>query len=244
MSGLSYSHYAALRKCGRYYKLRVLDQKPEPGSVAFAFGSALHSGLHTLLKDQDPELATQVFQIYWDTSITGLDFTGERNSADVLRAMGGKFIHNYAKKYASGMQLITGEKRLYGTIPQSLSTSLEGTPDALVGCHGQNVLLDFKSSAYNYPQERTDVSLQMNLYAYLLEENGHTVDALAYNVFNKGTGCIQTPHIVPYDRKKALTMIEEMVSYFLRNKDHHERNPNACIMGKQICPYLKECFPK
>jgi hypothetical protein len=133
------------------------------------------------------------------------------------------------------MRLIVGEERMK-------SGDKEGTPDALVEWNGQNVLLDFKSSAYNYLPEKSDISLQLNLYAWLLEENGYKVDSLCYFVFNKATGSIQTPILVPYDRKKALQMIEEAIIVWKREQWHYERNPNACIIGKGVCPYFGKCW--
>jgi hypothetical protein len=246
MSGLSYSNFSTLRQCGQKYKLSVIDKIPQPLQVHFEFGSALHAGLNTALETKDADAAMDVFAAYWETVVDkGLKY--DRHTHAMLGDMGVKFVANFTRKYASKMELIVAEKRMYHTYKHGRFggtdyIDLEGTPDALVTWDGQNVLLDFKSSAYNYDPEKTDISLQLLLYAWLLEQNGFKVDAIAFVVFNKGTGCIQTPRIIPYDKEKALTMISDMVSYFIRNKDHHERNPNSCIMGKQVCPYFSKCF--
>lgn len=247
---LSYSNFSTLRTCGQKYKLNVIDKIPQPPAVALEFGTALHAGLNSALVDGDDELAAITFETAWDSRIDKLDFTGERNGPVVLRDMGAKFCARFTNKYAKHMKLVVGEKRMYAKGPQGAACKheayktieLEGTPDALVEWDGENVLLDFKSSAYNYLDCKIDISLQLNLYAWLLEENGYKVDSLAYVVFVKGTGTIQTIKKVKYEREKALQMISEMVSYWSRNEDHFEKNPNGCLMGKSVCPYFDKCW--
>jgi CRISPR/Cas system-associated exonuclease Cas4 (RecB family) len=231
---LSYSNFSALRKCGEYYRLSVVEKVPQPLNPNFEFGSALHAGLNAVLEREN---GIHVFEAYWDT-LSNKEIDYGRFGHAYLRDIGAKFVERFERRLASKMRLIVGEKRMYALFEE---IELEGTPDALVEWEGKNILLDFKSSAYNYEKTKTEISQQLNLYAYLLEQNGFIVDALCYIVFNKSAGSLQTPHIVQYDRKRAEGMIRDMVSYFLRNEGHHEKNFNACIMGTAICPYLELC---
>jgi hypothetical protein len=254
MTSLSYSNFSTLRQCGEKYRLSVIEKVPTPPQVHFEFGSAMHAAINTSLETKDLEQAFDVFDAYWETCQAKLDFSGERFGPEVLQEMGRKFVGAFHKRLGSKMKLIVGEKRMYAEYAEQiytagfksgkLSTRLEGTPDALVEWEGKNVLLDFKTSAYNYEREKTDISLQLHLYAWLLEQNGYKVDALAYIVFNKGAGSLQTPYIVQYKSSYALTLVQDMVHYYLRNMGHYEKNPNACIMGKQICPYFQRCHAK
>ena len=232
----TYSNYSTLRQCGRKFKYRCIDKLPTPRAVALEFGSALHAGLADALTTQDPDSAIDVFQAYWEGA-KSLDFSEERFKWNEMSNNGVKFVANFLKRYGSKMELIVGEKRMYGVTG-------EGTPDALVAWNGANVLLDYKSSAYNYHPLKSDISLQLNLYALLLEENGYKVDSLCYFVFNKGTGSIQTPLLIPFDRKKALEMRDEAILYWKREQGHFERNSNACIIGKQVCAFAGKCWGK
>lgn len=247
MKSLSYSNYSLLRTCAEKYRLSVIEKIPQPLNVNFEFGSAMHAGLNTALETKDAEAAMDVFQAYW-RSVEGKGMEYDRFDHGYLGEMGLKFTSSFTKRLATKMKMIVGEKRMYTsfTLPEAdVGTAyLEGTPDALVEWDGRNVLLDFKTSAYNYEKSKTDISLQLNLYAWLLEQNGFKVDALAYIVFNKGAGSLQTPYIVDYKSDFALTSITDMVHYFNRNVDHHEKNLNSCIIGKQICPYFKRCHAK
>lgn len=234
---LTYSNYKLLRDCGKRFKLRLIDGVKEPLAVNLEYGSALHVGLNTLLETKDKESAQRVFQGYWSAVKDKLTDYGRHGPAE-LEDMGHKFIANFEKRYAHAMELVVAEERMKA----SFDIPCEGTPDALVKWGGKNVLLDFKSSAYNYDDARTDTSLQLNFYAWLLEQNGYTVDELCYFVFNKATGSIQTPYRVAYDPKKAVDMIKPMVDYWVRNIGHYEKNAAACAGYKTGCPYIKECW--
>lgn len=237
---LTYSNYSTLHSCGRRFKLQCVDLVPQPRAVALDFGSAMHAGLHDVLVNKDVESAQDVFTAYWcSDTIIGMDWKGERYNHNALAEMGLKFIANFHKRYGKDMIFITGEKRLTGSRDGLL---IEGTPDALVEWNGVNTLLDFKTSAYNYLGEKLDCSLQLNLYAHLLEQSKFRVDELAYIVFCKGTGSIQTLDTTDYAREKALALISDAVAYWRRNVGHYEKNPNACIMGKYVCPYFNKCW--
>lgn len=239
MRGISYSNWATLRSCGQRFKLQVLDRVPQAPAVALEFGSALHAGLNDSLITQDEESARNVFEAYWKSVTHKLDFSEERMDADNMLTMGKRFIINFTRRYAVKMRLIIGEKRLFSDLS---GVALEGTPDALVEYNGQNVLLDFKSSMYPYLEQKLDSSLQLGLYAWLLNQNGHHVDATAYAVFVKSTGSIQTLRVTPYDAEKTLAMVTELVQYYKRNEGHYEKNPSSCTMGKFVCPYFERCW--
>jgi len=236
---MTYSTYSTLHSCGQRFKFSVIDRLPQPAAVALEFGSAMHLGLNVVLTDRDLDAAQDAFSAYWASSKGKLNFKGERHGYTDLEQTGFRFLENFNKRLGKDMSLIVAEKRMYsklGDLP------IEGTPDALVEWNGRNVLLDFKTSAYNYDPCKTDLSLQLNLYAWLLEQNGHGVDELCYLVFNKGVGSIQTPYIVPYDSAKALAQIEEAVGYWKRNIGNYEKNTGSCVMGKYLCPYIEKCL--
>lgn len=236
---LTYSNYSSLRSCGAKFRYSVIEKLPQPPAVALEFGSALHAGLNDALVNKNTESAVGVFEAFWDSSTPNLSFGGERHNQGELGSMGRRFVANFLKRYGSKMNLKVGEARFSADFE---GTPVEGTPDALVEWEGKNVLLDFKSSAYNYLPEKSEISLQLNLYAWLLEQNGYKADSLCYVVFNKATGSIQTPLLVPYDKEKALQMIQEAVTVWKRELGHYDRNPNSCIIGKSICPYFGKCW--
>lgn len=233
--GISYSHYSALRKCGRYYKLSVVDKIPQEPNVNFEFGTAMHSGLYSELSGEDSDDA---FIKAWQKS-KWLDIKYQRHDWDTLGAMGLKFLSTFRKKYALNMKLIVAEKRLYAKLGE---IEFEGTPDALVEWDSKNVLIDYKTSAYNYLFEKTPTSLQLYLYSFLLEQNGYKVDAICYFVFNKGATTVQTPVIFDIDKDIRNEMLHDMGVYLEKNLGDYSKNPLSCVSGSFVCPYINECY--
>jgi len=243
MEPFSYSKYSALHRCGRYFDLTYNKKLPQPKQTHFEFGSALHSGLRTLLEERDLDHSQDVFETFWRLS-KDLDFKGERNDHATLNTMGLKYLKNFNTRYVPKMWLLAAETRLKDTFKSNIfpqGIPCEGTPDALVRWSGKNVLLDYKTSAYNYLPEKSELTLQLNFYAWLLTTAGFKVDQMCYFVFEKYKGNIQTPYIIDYNHDKAVDLIQETMLYWERNKDFSERNITQCIIGKQICPYFKEC---
>ncbi len=237
----TYSNYSTLSQCPQKFKLAVIDKIPgdQDKSVALNFGTALHAGLNMTLTERDKELAQNVFEEYWLSLKKNLDFKNERHSFDDLLEMGIKFVGRFNDKYAKEMHLVEGEKRIYDALGL---TKVEGTPDALVEWNNKTVLLDFKTSAYNYDLEKIRSSLQLNLYAHLLTRKGYKVDAICYFVFNKATGSIQTPIIEDYKEKRALLMITDAIDYYNKNVQNTNKNSTQCFIGKNKCPYFERCW--
>lgn len=233
--GWSYSSYSALRKCGQYYKLSYLDKIPQEPNVNFEFGTAMHKGLYNLLQGQDGFAS---FNEYWD-KVKWMNIEYQRHNWDMLSEMGYKFINTFTKKYAHNMQVVTAEKRMYANYR---NIEFEGTPDALVTWNEKQVLIDYKTSAYNYGIEKTITSLQLYLYSFLLEQNGYKVDSICYFVFNKGTGSIQTPVIFDIDKKVRDGMLLDMSEYILANRFDTSKNPINCVNGSFTCPYFNSCY--
>lgn len=239
--GLSYSSYSALRRCGQYYKLSYIDRVPQEPSHALEFGSAMHAGLADVLETQDVESAQDVFEAYWD-SVSGKVDDYERETPQTLKEKGLKFIARFHQRYGKDMTLVQSEKRLYVEHPSGLK--LEGTPDAVVNWDGKLTLLDYKTSQYSYPDGKAFTSLQLHFYAYLLRMSGIEVEQLAYIVFEKYTGAVNKPVVIPLDLDKMNLMVEEMVSYTNRNQGHYEKNPNQCFFGKNKCPFFQNCWER
>jgi hypothetical protein len=233
--GWSYSHYSALRKCGRYYQLSVIEKRPQDPNVNFEFGTAMHTGLHSSLNGGD---ADQAFIDAWN-KVKWLDMAYQRHDWDTLGATGLKFLGTFRKKYGVNMKPLLLEKRLYAKLGE---IELEGTPDALVEWEGKNVLIDYKTSAYNYLFEKTPTSLQLYLYSFLLEQNGFKVDSICYFVFNKGTGTVQTPVIFDIDKEVREEMLKDLGVYIEKNSTTFSKNPLSCIQGSIVCPFINECY--
>lgn len=238
LDSYSYSHFSTMLTCLRKFKYIAIDKLQVPDNENFAFGRALHAGLEACLKGEDAQL---LFRMFWDTYQDDEIFDNSRHGWGGYAEMGSQFLAKFSKFYAPKMRLIESEKRLYGGFE---GIKLEGTPDAIVEYEGKTTLIDFKTSGYNYHEDRALSSLQLNLYAYLALQTGIDVKQLAYVVFNKGTGSIQKPVIEEFNLDKCKETLNEMRQYIskMSSSSLFPKNPNSCIMGNSRCEFYDKCW--
>lgn len=239
MTSWSFSHYSLALQCLRKYKYvcvdKIIPDVPERGDLVF--GSALHSAINACLTGED---GPSTFEIYW-SSYQDKEIEYGRYGWKELAKLGAEFMRKFAKYHAPKYEFILGEKRLYAKYK---SVNLEGSPDALTKYNGEITLADWKTSGYNYPQEKT-TSMQLNLYAFLLLENGYSVENLQYLVFNKGTGSIQNL-TWKFSKDKMLEYLDSMADYCydFQNRLTFPKNINACLNFNRPCEFYEICESK
>ncbi len=210
---------------------------PESGDMAF--GSALHSAVNGALTGQNGE---ELFDLYWSTYDLKEVAYGRFKWAE-LKELGLNFISKFSRLHAKKYEVTHAEKRLYS---EYKGIRLEGTPDFIGMYQGKRSLRDFKTSGYNYDKEKQDLALQLYLYAYLaIQCEGFTPETLGYDVFNKGTGSIQTM-TWDFDEAKMYDMLDNMVAYCkqIDAVTEHPKNPNGCMFGKSKCGMYEVCWGK
>lgn len=241
MSSWSYSAYSAAAKCLQYYKLVYID-KLVPDSLEsgdLAFGSAMHSALNSILQGDSGE---EIFNLYWD-SYKEKEIEYGRFKWQELRELGLNFCSKFSRLQAKKYELESAEIRLYG---EYKGIELEGQYDFVGKYNGRTSLRDFKTSGYNYDKSKSDIALQLNLYAYLYLQFGSTkLDTLGYTVLNKGTGSIQDL-TWDFDEKKMYEHLDNMVDYCanIEKRTTHPKNPNSCQMGSFKCSMFEKCWGK
>lgn len=248
----SYSSYSSAMKCLRYYKYCYVDKLvPEgPESGDLVFGSALHSALNTMLTGGDFQT---VFQAHWDIyKDRGLEFSRPTYYAkglppvpawEHLGNIGAGFLRKFKESYGDRMSLKFAEQRLYA---EYKGVKFEGTPDFYGTFDGVTTLGDFKTASQNYSSDKADMAKQLYLYAFLTLENKiGGIDNLAYFVFNKGTGSVQTPLVWPFQKVKMVEALDNIVANVTRlpavGQDFYPMNWNACHDYNRRCQYWNKC---
>jgi len=240
MNSWSYSSYSSALQCLRKYKLCYIDKIVPEGSQSsdLVFGSAIHSAINSCLTGQDG-LAT--FELYWN-SYREKDVEYGRFNWEQFSTIGSGFIRKFAKFHAPKYGLEFAEKRLYA---EYRGIRLEGTPDFYGKYDGRSSLRDFKTSSRNYESAKSQVALQLYLYAYLYRSNNPTatIDTLGYTVFNKSTGSIQDL-TWDFDEKTMYDMLDNLASYVtigFNNNSIYPKNYNACLDYNRKCQYWALC---
>lgn len=206
-----------------FHKSYVLgDKQPGPQSADLEFGTAMHSAINAIWHNEEGE---DVFNVHWE-SLRDKELTYSRFKYDDLRDLGVKFCRRFKSHYAHRFSIDKAEIRLQGDFE---GLRLNGQFDYYGGLDGDLALLDLKTSAYNYPAEKKDVALQLNLYAYLMLQNGYEPPSkLGYIVLSKGGGSIQAPLTWDFNEATCLAFVKDMVSYcrLYDGLTEYPRNPN------------------
>ncbi len=236
----SFSQYSDALKCLQYDKYLNVDKLGEPAkSGDTAFGTAIHSAIASFLEGEN---SREVFSILWDLE-ESKDLQYTRFRWGELKGIGDELLRKYEKGHGKKMELVFGEKRLYG---EYKGVKLEGTLDFLGDYNGKMELVDFKTSAYSYDRDKVTCSLQLSLYAYLAEQNGlPRPERLSYLTFVKSTKSIQYTTRA-HDGPLMYSQLDSMVNYVklieARDMTQEYKNPNGCFIGTQRCQFFDKCW--
>jgi RecB family exonuclease len=240
MSSFSYSQLSAALTCQQLYKYLYVDKLKieEPESYALHFGTAIHSAINALLEGTDGNAA---FTAYWD-SVANMAFQPGRYNHASLRDMGHIFIDRFAKLHLKHYEFIKGEERLYAETPGGIH--IEGTADLLFRYKGKLTLVDFKTSSTRYQEGRAESSMQLALYAYLMQINlGIVIEQLAYVVFIKTKEPSIQMQLIDLDqgRLKEMILNIEKIAAPLVDLQNPTKNMNNCFSYGRRCTYWEKC---
>lgn len=242
----SYSKYSSALSCLRKYKHVYIDKLQGDESGDLEFGTAIHSAINATLEGEDGELT---FSTHWE-SLKGKEMAYGRFKHGELWEIGLDLVRKFSKMHAPKFTPFKMEQRLYGAYK---GIKLEGTGDFYGDYERVPSLFDWKTAGYPYKQEKGLTALQLYLYAYLgIKELGYTPKQLAYlplvksgkDARGKLTGSIQKPIIIPFDERVMYEMLDEMLAYLekLEHNGTYPRQPNSCIMGNIVCPFINKCW--
>lgn len=186
---IRYSQIDTYLQCKRKYKSKYIDNLQEQGnSSALAFGSALHLALKTQFEGEDPY---SIFNMYWDSLKSGTLEYDRHSHQDLKELATEKFLPNFIRLHYKKFKNVKLEQTL--EMPVLGSHSLQGTFDLLGEYEGIPTLVDWKTSAREYPLAKVYRNLQMYIYAALCKHNYGTLpEQIMYKVFIKNEGRIQT----------------------------------------------------
>lgn len=232
----SYSAYSSALRCLQLYNYVYVDKLPQTGpeSGDMKFGSALHCAINAILNGDDGDI---IFDIYW-ASEQHKAHEYSRYKWPELRELGLNFLSKFRRLHAKKYKVEQAETRLYS---EYKGVKLEGTADFIGTYEGRPSLRDFKTAAYNYDASKSVIALQLYLYAFLAKVTGFTPETLGYDVFNKGTGSIQTL-TWEFREEDMYEALDQMIAYLTAvDTSSKARNYGACMIGKSKCSYWDKC---
>jgi len=245
----SYSAYSSAVTCLRKFKLSYIEKVvvDGPESSDLIFGSALHSAINAVLTNED---GIGTFELYWE-SYREKDVEYGRHDWKQLKGLGTEFIRKFTKTYAPSLRLDFAEQRLYSDYR---GVKVDGQPDFIGEFNGVRTLADWKTSSANYAPTKANTATQLYLYAYLAIKNGHgPIEQLAYFVFNKGTGSLQTPIVWKFNEADMYEALNNLIDYaYILGPTgisdpalpmNYPKNYDACHNYNRPCKYFSICHP-
>lgn len=197
-----------------FYDRHVLGKLQLDKSSALEFGTALHLGIRMILYGED---GIEPFLLYWD-SLKDTKMTYYEHSWKNLRELAvDSFLPNFKSRHAKKFSQHNQEIEM--TIPFLGTHSIKGTTDFFGLYEGVPTVADWKTSSKAYRKNKTEVNLQLYIYAKLVKETQRILPKqIMYKVFNKKDGSINTlkKELTEKDINDTFILVENAAKSMLR----------------------------
>ncbi len=242
---LRYSSVSDYYRCPTYYKLKHIDGLDDGmgRSMDIALGSAVHLGVQDLFEGGN---GVDVFKAYWGLEAEkGLE-KSRYDHADLLK-IGVALLEIFQSEHMGKFKPTHLEHKMLirlGKHPYS------GVAD-FVGTYRRNgepllSIVDWKTSAYPYDQYKLITNEQLYGYAHMVQETlGQEIKQVIYGVAVKDhqnpRWQFKTALLDQAVLKEKLANIELTCDNISETKKF-AKNPNACVVGKRVCPFYSKCY--
>ena len=222
-------------RCPANYKRKHIDGiREKTSSSAMSFGTAMHTALKAHFDGEDPYMS---FNMYWN-SLKDEHLEYDRFSWEDLGAMAvDTFLPNFLRLHAKHIEPVRMEETL--TMPILGEHTLQGTYDIVANVDGVLTMIDYKTSAKEYPKSKIYRNPQLYIYAALYKHTyGVMPQQIMYKVFIKTEKRIQSLKI---------NLTEESLQHNMNNvtdivEDIVNRKKFYCNYQSCFCPTPRECF--
>lgn len=237
MISFRYSGLSAYYQCPKLYEYQcVLGLRSDP-TIDMEFGTAIHLIPEACFAGESP---TATFLMKWEQA---KELTERRHSWEELRSQGEVFASRFERLHAKHYEPLFVEKKISTQIGEF---EITGTPDFIGKYKGELCVVDFKTSAYEYPKAKLDLNEQMYIYAYMAKKVYNLdIKALYYVVFIKNPEpriqVIRTE--LTQDKLNDMMLNTVMVMRDIAAKKEFYKNRNSCILGKDYkCSFYNKCY--
>jgi putative RecB family exonuclease len=184
---VSYSQINTYLLCPLKYRFAYVEgREPERVSAALPFGASLHRALALFFREittkqaKPPlEAIQEAFRALWNAAVnegTTLVFK-EKETADGLKDMGAKMLGVVYNAVNPDIEVLAVEEPLHAELTTESGNVLEprlvGVVDLILRePDGSYTVVDHKTAARRYSDNRVENDLQMAAYGYVIERGG------------------------------------------------------------------------
>lgn len=230
-SALDTAHF-----CNLKYKLRYVDNIPAPGlpqGDTLLFGTAMHLVMETHFDGGD---ALEMFKSFWK-SVDVDKYSWGRYSYDDLRKIGEEFTRKWLKSHAEYYKPIHVEQDMEF---QLNGFTVTGKPDFVGYYRDKLSIVDWKTSASDFPKQKALINSQMWIYVHGVKQIYNLgIEQVVYAPLIKYGAKIQTPIVTKVTPAKLKNMLDNatMLMRDLSTRTEFPRNERNCLG----CEYFNVC---
>lgn len=200
---ISYTQISTYLSCPLKYYFQYVKQIPWPSKPeGLVFGTGIHQALehfYTGKKEGRDVPLGEMLALYdaaWEkeSSENTIQFKNG-NTPEILHATAESMLETFKHSVKPG-KIIAVEKSFSTKLidpdtQETLAMPIEGRIDLIEERNGHIHIVDQKTAAKAYTQEKADTDLQLTAYAFVLAREGHDVDdlTLRFDVLMKNGGC-------------------------------------------------------
>lgn len=187
---IRYSHIEAYLQCPKRYKKLYIDKEVlQSETIDLHYGTAIHSAIQAHFDGGEP---FDVFNMYWNSIKDKHLESGRYNWEDLGKMATDTFIPNFIRLHSKKIGILQMEETLEMSILDG-KHSLSGTYDAIANVDQKLTLIDWKTSAREYPLSKIYRNPQLYIYAKMYEHKyGYLPEQIMYKVFIKQEKRIQS----------------------------------------------------
>lgn len=240
MKAFRYSTLSDFHRCQQYYKLKHIDGLDDGlgKSADIVFGSCIHLGVQDLFEGGD---GVTVYKTYWGLQ-KDKDLEYTRYGHEALEHIGTTLLEVFKDEHMKKFEPLHLERKMTTSLGKH---TFSGTVDCIAKFKGKISVVDWKTAAYPYDQYKLVVNEQTYGYAHLAQQElGVDVEQLVYGVAIKDEKNprwqFRTRPLNKVELEKKLANIKETCDTISKTKNFLH-NPNACVVGKRVCPFFERC---
>jgi len=187
---ISYTQISTYMSCPLKYRFQYVEQIPWPFKPeGLVFGSGIHKALeHFYLgkmegRDVPIEEMLAIFDAAWEREEADNTIKFKNgNTPESLHAIAESMLNIFKSKVKPGKVLAVEKPFSIDLIDpetnETLGIPLNGRIDLIEEKNGNICVVDQKTAARAYTQDKTDNDLQLTAYSYVMAREGHDIDDL------------------------------------------------------------------
>lgn len=243
----SYSAISTYLQCSLKYFFRYVEKiESELTSKNLVFGSAIHSCLNMIASKRmanqavPSEAIKEFYEREFDNQLCcgkNIDFKSPEEASE-LKSKGLEMIETYVNQWAD--KKIIGHDQAFALEIPELSKPIIGAYDLVIEEKGNTTIVDWKTAARKWPEDKADKDGQATLYCHAFKNTTGKTAKFRFDVITK----TKIPSVQIMQTSRTDADINRLISVFQsveRGINAGVFYPNDTSFFCSACEYAKAC---